>query len=423
MEIYIKHTDVLNQNEKYYLFLFDTNYFYLLLEENITKIPNNLVKYYYRIHNIDYSLPYIVPKYDNNDTIKNNLIRMKEELKEIKMLLKNFEIIILEGNLDNKLFDDDFFDKWNVTFNNYILIAYYIIHHPWKAEEFIDSNEYKIANLYISDNLFIDDLKFIANYFVNIQQCNDNNFFEQKIKNLYDKNYFIYLEIISDPTIFQFLNNIYGYKTQLETTNNRLVTRRNKIIKESRIIIGNYGFPLNSRASLETMSYYRENDEDILNFYLEKKSILLEKYNTENYIDVSEVLCDPEYYAFDNEFKVFYVWDDEQSLEVDIGQKYLETAFNLIVTGNFSIVNLYRNTNGNLSLFEYVEFYCINSEIMNKMFTDLENNPDIIVAIFEQKSNLKYFIFEYFLHILINPQDSFVYKYLNQYILDTINNI
>lgn len=411
MDIYIKHAE-LRENEKYFLFLVDTNYIYLLSEENTTKISDNLAKCYYQMYDIDPELPLLVPKYNNTDTIENNLIRMKQDLDEIKTILKNFEIIIFEGNLNNQLFDDDFFDKWKIICGDYILISYYIIHHPIKAEEFIGSDLYKIANLYISDNIFIDDLIFIATYFVCLTHHSTRTFdrFRQKIKNLYDKNFFINLEIMSDPIILQFLDRIF---TNIHCNQkNSIASTQNKIIRESKIIIGNYGFPLNSRASIETVPYYRENDDDILYIYLNKKSMLLEKYNTENYIDLSEVLCDPEYYAFDNEFKLFYIWDNELSLEVDIGQEYLETAFNLVVAGTFSVVNLYRNTNGNLSLFDYLEIYCIVDRIKNNMFTDLENNPDIIVSIFEKDSNLKYCIFEYFLHILINPKKPFVYKYM-----------
>lgn len=409
MDIYIKCATKLENFEtfeKYCLCLLDTNYFYLLSDENIEMIPAKLTEYYTMIWYIDRELPLIIPKYDNNDTIKNNLARIKGELDETKPIYAYFEIITLQGNLNQKLFNDNFFDRWEVNFPNYLLIAYYIIYHPIKAKEYADTFHYKIANLYLEDDLSIDDLKSIAYYFSSCSNyfCKSRPFFEHKIKDMYDGNFIANLDIMSYPIVYNFFNNIYKYDHT-----------KNEIKTGTKITIGNYDFPLNSRASIEIAEDYHDNDDNILDIYLEKKSILLEKYNTEYYIDISEVLYSPDYYGFDNKSKIFYIWDDLSSAEIDLGQEYLETAFNLIVTGKFSIVNLYRNTNGNLSLFDYLKIFCIDTRIQNYMFTDLENNPDIIEFICEQKLELKYFIFEYLLHILITPQKQFFYKDLNSY--------
>lgn len=87
MDIYIKCATKLENFEtfeKYCLCLLDTNYFYLLSDENIEMIPAKLTEYYTMIWYIDRELPLIIPKYDNNDTIKNNLARIKGELDETK---------------------------------------------------------------------------------------------------------------------------------------------------------------------------------------------------------------------------------------------------------------------------------------------------------------------------------------------------
>lgn len=217
---------------------------------------------------------------------------------------------------------------------------------------------------------------------------------------------------MSDTRIFEFLNNIYEYKPELIKYQKET---KNITINNSKIIVGNYQFPLNSAASIKAVSFFEHHDcsdEDVLNMYLGQKSLLLEKYSTENYIDISEVFYDPKFYTFDNELKIFCVYDEKTYSYLTKGQEYLQTVFNLIVTGTFSIVNLYRTTHGNLSLFDYLELVCINNTILSYIFTDLENNHDIIEFIFETNSNLKYFVSEYLLHILFNPQKPFVYKYL-----------
>lgn len=192
MEIYFKLSTKLEVYEKYCLFLLNSDFCYLLLDQPTITIPSSLSKMYYKIYDIDKRIPFIVSKYDNNETVESNLLRMKQELEEeINIAKNNFEIIILQGNLENQLFDDNFFDKWSIISDDYLLISYYIKYHKGKAEEFNGTKQHKIANFYLTDNI-IDNLKLIADYFVigGLTVKHNKHFFEKKIKNLYGQDFF-----------------------------------------------------------------------------------------------------------------------------------------------------------------------------------------------------------------------------------------
>lgn len=68
------------------------------------------------------------------------------------------------------------------------------------------------------------------------------------------------------------------------------------------------------------------------------------------------------------------------------------------MNNNFSIVNLYRITNGNLSIFDKLWIEKSNS-VFNSMYSELENNHNIIKHIVTTKHILSRYVFTYLIHI------------------------
>lgn len=156
-----------------------------------------------------------------------------------------------------------------------------------------------------------------------------------------------------NPKISDFVNKIYSENPII--LNSFYNIQKTKDIKTdgNLIFFENIAFSKNSDATTITLSTVKSDNIDnnaLLDIYYYYKSYLINKYKTENVIVIANVLEHPEYYVLNNEYKIFLI---SRNSNIDCNeQEYLEIIFNLIMNNNFSIVNLYRITDGNLNIFD-----------------------------------------------------------------------
>lgn len=328
-----------------YIDLFDNDH------EPMEKTAQSLVESYCWILDIYTKMP-ILPKYDISKPKKDNLLSIKDNIKNDILTIKDKLDILKTGNIASKLFDDDFFSRWSFS-EDFIIISYLIKHHPSISEEYIESKFYSVSKCYVDlEYNFIDSLNFLIN--------NEDDFFNRddftiRIPRKWTIRRYFYNKIYTMYPL-EYLNNIAASDTKT------------------------YEFIQKLTAYIEFNTRINNNDE--VPFLLEE----------DNVIDIHHVFSRPEYYESSNKPKIFSVGD---SFHIP-SQEYLEIVFDLIVKGKFTIVNLYRCTDGNLEIFKCIELLTEN-ETLNNMYRDLENNEDIIEFIMSSDLCLKDFIFKYLL--------------------------
>lgn len=405
MYTYIKHIQNLD-SIKYTVFLVNSDYIYLLLDDPIETSAKCLLNSYCRILDMYLGMP-ILPKYDKNESKIHNLLLIKDNIKNEIVSIKNKLEILKTGNIETKLFDDDFFSRWSFG-ENFLLISYLIKYHPVISGTYVKSKLYPISKCYVDIEYDItNSLNFmINNEYPNqvtlgqrLQKKSVNQYLYNKIFELYPSEYFDNITDIKTVEFIKKMREHIEFHSRISKN-----TKQEIKIEDGKIVINDYRFPLNSSASIIAADNYKYNNctaYDAYNLYIEK----LEEEDEE--ININYVFGEPEYYESTNVPKIFTV----ENLDItNLSQEYLEIVFNLVVNGEFTIVNLYRCTHGDLSIFKSVELLTENVTLDN-MYRDLENNEDILEYIITSDDPyLKHFIFDYLVHCELKLTNNYKHK-------------
>lgn len=281
-------------------------------------------------------------------------------------ITNNIELIT-DGYIYDKLFCDSFFDNWNYKSNNYLFIAYLYLHHRDILRKDTDDLYYIFAMYYL-DIYHKNNICELINEKYHIIVYGNHELLYNKIKNEYSVDFLLKTEI--------YFKNLLNHP--LFTKYDNRINIIQNIQEYGEIIIDNIIYPFNSGATMHFFNIGRN--------YEEKKIELIEKYGTEKVICLYDVINYPDLYKIDNEYKIYYFLSiNKISLEI---QDYYNIIFELIVKKQFTLINLYRATNGNINFFYKILDYEIDKSRMYNILQELENYPDIIIEIIK-KNNIK----------------------------------
>ena len=160
MNTYLKHIDP--SLIKHELFMLNSNYVNLLMDDPIKTTATSLVTSYCWIRDLDPDMP-VIPKYDINVPKKDSLLTIKNNIENDILSIKNKLDILKTGNISSKLFDDDFFSRWSFS-EDFIIISYLIKHHTLISEEYIGTKFYPMSKCYVDlEYNVIDSINFLIN--------------------------------------------------------------------------------------------------------------------------------------------------------------------------------------------------------------------------------------------------------------------
>lgn len=363
MDVYIeKATEKQIYKDRYKIFFKNPKYLYLIQNDTIDVIKNHFyTRYRFVIQKINFYI-----KYNTDKSVYDNFIYSEELFNNDKQIIIDNMKLITNGNIYDKLFCDSFFVNWGYVSYNYLFTAYIYLHHGdiFNVNADLNDIDCKLALYYLN-------VDYKNNICKIIDDENYENFMNDHYKLLHDK---IKYEYNIDYSLKDNTNCQIGpkYYSKYET-NQKLIK---EIMNYGQIIINGIIYPFNSGA---TMHFF-----DIGSDYEETQIELIEKYGTVNVISLVHAIHYPHLYKIDNEHKIYY-FRNRNKINLEI-QGYYNIVFELIVQNQFTLVNLYKATGGDLRIFNEILIFSLPNPVIVPILHELEYYPDIIIKLV--KSNL-----------------------------------